>query len=265
MKTTIYYFTGTGNSLAVARDIVNELEEEAELVPVVKLLRQETIEVTADVVGIVYPAWLHNIPPAIEEFIKKSIIESTYIFAICSYSASPYNSLFELNLLLQQKGQSLAAGFAIAMGGKYALLKNLILSEEETQSRYLKEKIKVKEIAQIVKERKSVGIEGQYDEKDSNYGKLLIDFHKNSYKVVEKFWLSGNCDLCGLCVEICPRNSLKIVSGRIIWGNNCDYCLACLHWCPKAAIQNGELTNKCGRHHHPEISSDDIIRQKEEF
>jgi flavodoxin/Pyruvate/2-oxoacid:ferredoxin oxidoreductase delta subunit len=262
MKTIIYYFTGTGNSLAIARHLANELEEQVELVPVVKFLHEAAIKVEADATGIIYPAWLHHIPPAIEEFIKKSSFNSTYIFAICSYSTSPYNSLFKLNALLEEKGKKLSAGFAIAMGGKYALLKDMVLSDETTKSRYLEEKLKVKEIARIVKDRQAVGIEGQYDEKDNEYGKLLINTHRDSYNVVEKFWLTEACDLCGLCEKICPRSNIKIANSAVLWDNNCDYCLACLHWCPKSAIQNGELTKKCGRHHHPEISIDDIISQK---
>ncbi len=261
MKMTIYYFTGTGNSLAVARDLAAEYEG-AELLPVARLIHQESIVLDADIVGIVYPAWLHHVPPIIEEFINKAVIKSTYIFAVCCYYKSPYNSLFNLNSILEKKGSKLDAGFAIAMGGKYVILKDLVSPKESVYQRYTEEKTKVKAIAQIIKDKCSVGIEGEYDKQDKEYSKQLIDTHKNVYKVYDKFWVTQDCDLCGLCVELCPRENLKLLGGRLTWGENCDNCLACLHWCPKYAVQNGKLTQKSGRHHHPDITANDIINQK---
>ncbi len=45
MKTIIYYFTGTGNSLAVARDIAEELHDTVEIVPIAKLIKEESINI----------------------------------------------------------------------------------------------------------------------------------------------------------------------------------------------------------------------------
>ncbi|MDP4094316.1 MAG: EFR1 family ferrodoxin [Bacillota bacterium] len=262
MKTVIYYFTGTGNSLAVTRDLVQEIGGDVEAIPIMKLLHQETIAVDADIAGVVYPAWLHHIPPMVEEFIRKALIKSTYIFAVCLFAVKPYNSIFNLNSLLEQKGRKLDAGFSIAMGGKYILLKDLTFSEDENSKRFVQEKVKVKEIAKCIKKRESVGIEGQYDESDKDISEKLIYAHRNVYKVVEKFRQTDDCDMCGICVDVCPRDNLKLTQNKLTWGENCDYCLACLHWCPKSAIQNGEITPKSRRHHHPDISISDIIAQK---
>lgn len=267
MKTAIYYFTGTGNSLAIARDLTGELREAqaaVELIPVVKLLQQESIAVTADTVGIVYPAWLHHIPPAIEEFARKATLNCTYLFAVCSYSTDPYNSVYNLNALLEKAGRRLDAGFSVAMGGKYAILRDLVFPPETNALRYQDEQQRVKAIARIVNAREPVGIQGQYAEQDEAVGKQLIDLHRHVHKSAEQFWLTEDCDLCGLCVKLCPRNNLTIVGGQISWGKHCDLCLACLHWCPASAIQNGELSQNSRRHHHPAITSADIIAQKSE-
>jgi flavodoxin len=262
MKTEIYYFTGTGNSLAVAKDLAKELQGDVKLIPVAKLLCMESIAVNADAVGIIYPAWLHHVPPMIEEFINKMLLKSPYVFAICTYAVQPYNSIFNLNSLLEQKGSRLDAGFAIAMAGKYVLLKDLTFTDDEITKRFTEEKRKVKEIAQIVNARKTVGIEGNYDESDKEKSKWLIDHHRNEYKVAEKFWLTDGCDSCGLCVELCPRNNIKLANAEPTWGNICDYCLACLHLCPKQVIQNGDITQNCKRQRHPNISVEEIIGQK---
>ena len=55
MSTTIYYFTGTGNSLKIARDIAEKLD--AELVPMAKIWQQESIASNTEKVGFVHPLY----------------------------------------------------------------------------------------------------------------------------------------------------------------------------------------------------------------
>ena len=52
MKTTIYYFSGTGNSLKIARDIAEKLEE-CELVPIAKVWQQDQLASTSEKVGFI--------------------------------------------------------------------------------------------------------------------------------------------------------------------------------------------------------------------
>lgn len=258
MKTIIYYFTGTGNSLAIARDIAEELHDSVEVVSIAQLIKEESINIESDVVGIVYPAWLHSIPPIVEEFAKKLILYDSYVFGICTYFIDPSNALFDMNTILEQKGSKLAAGFLIKMPGKYVLVKDLTSSDEENKRRFIEEQKKIKEIAKIVKERIYAGIEGHFDKNEKGE---IRNYHKNVYKVAEKFWVTDKCNLCSICIKICPRNNIEIMNNKVLWKDNCDYCLACLHWCPQTAIQNGDISSKSRRYHHPDISLKDIINQ----
>ncbi len=62
MKTIIYYFTGTGNSLAVAKKIAAVLGD-CDLVPIASL-QSTTADITpaADRVGIVNPVYFAGLP-----------------------------------------------------------------------------------------------------------------------------------------------------------------------------------------------------------
>jgi flavodoxin len=55
MNIEIYYFTGTGNSLAVARDIA--LKTDGKLIPIPSVMDKEIIKTDADVIGIVFPTY----------------------------------------------------------------------------------------------------------------------------------------------------------------------------------------------------------------
>ena len=72
MSTEIYYFSGTGNSLVVARDIAEKIN--GKIIPIVSMLDQEIINTNADVIGFVFPIHDYKPPPLIEQFLRKALI-----------------------------------------------------------------------------------------------------------------------------------------------------------------------------------------------
>jgi flavodoxin len=80
-KVAIYYFSGTGNSLVVARDIAGKMN--ANLIPVISMIDQESINTDASVIGIVFPIYDFKPPLIIRKFVGKlENISSKYIFNI---------------------------------------------------------------------------------------------------------------------------------------------------------------------------------------
>lgn len=59
MRTEIYYFTGTGNSLAVARDIAGKTN--GKLISISSVIDKESIKTDADSIGIVFPAYMAHL------------------------------------------------------------------------------------------------------------------------------------------------------------------------------------------------------------
>ena len=86
MSMKIYYFSGTGNSYAVARDIADKLN--AELISIPKVMNIDNIHIDADSIGIVFPSYLApftGLPLIVERFVKKiDNIEALHIFAVCT-------------------------------------------------------------------------------------------------------------------------------------------------------------------------------------
>jgi flavodoxin len=86
MSTEIYYFSGTGNSLVVARDIAEKTK--GKLISIPAVMGKQSIRTDADNIGIVFPchlAHLYGIPLIVKRFIKKlEDINSKYIFAVCT-------------------------------------------------------------------------------------------------------------------------------------------------------------------------------------
>ena len=61
METTIYFFTGTGNSLQIAKTVAEKLEK-CELIPIAKIWQEDNLESTSKRVGFIFPLYYAGNP-----------------------------------------------------------------------------------------------------------------------------------------------------------------------------------------------------------
>src|SRR5208283_4489872 len=114
MTLSIYYFSGTGNSLSVAKDIAAKTG--GDLVPIASVVDNDTINIDSEVIGIVFPVYYTELPVIIKRFVGKlANIENRYIFAVCTFGGSAGYSLQSLRLLLEARGGKLAATYRVHM------------------------------------------------------------------------------------------------------------------------------------------------------
>jgi flavodoxin len=121
MNIEIYYFSGTGNSLAVARDITKKIN--GTLISIPTVLDKQNIKTDAHGIVIVFPAYLahlYGIPLVVEQFIKKlKDIGSKRIFAVCTCGAyesvNALPALRNLAKLIKLLGGRLAAEYSVRL------------------------------------------------------------------------------------------------------------------------------------------------------
>ena len=98
MKADIYYFSGTGNSLVVAKDIKDRLN--GNLISIPTIIDQKIIESFAEIVGIIFPVYyadICGIPLIVERFIEKfSGKNQKYLFAVCTHKGAPGTTIENL-------------------------------------------------------------------------------------------------------------------------------------------------------------------------
>jgi NAD-dependent dihydropyrimidine dehydrogenase PreA subunit len=262
MVTTIYYFTGTGNSLKIARSL-SEMLEECELVPIAKVWKLESLESTSEKIGFIFPLYFHGVPKIVYDFLEKvNLNKSTYFFAIVTLAGDIEGvPLMQIEKFLRAKSKNLHAGFFITMPTNYILGYNV--HSEEQQKRFFKiANKKVKEIAEIVKEN-GKNIDSDILKNVNNRDERLNkDFRDEVNENDKSFYANDYCTNCGICEQVCPVNNIIIVDDKPQWQHGCQLCLACIHYCPEKSIQYGVETLKAGRYHHPEVSVNDLISQK---
>ena len=80
---TVLYFSSTGNCLYVAKRIGGRL------LSIPECIHEENFEIEDTEVGLVFPVYGLCVPPFIVEFIEKTSITTTYLFAVATYGFFP--------------------------------------------------------------------------------------------------------------------------------------------------------------------------------
>ncbi|MBN2602662.1 MAG: EFR1 family ferrodoxin [Candidatus Thermoplasmatota archaeon] len=268
-KPEIYFFSGTGNSFSVAKDIADRIN--GKIIPVISLMKQDIIHTDADVIGVVFPIYDFKAPVLIDNFIKKlANIDSKYIFAVCTYGLMPLKTMKKLEKTITSCGGKLSGGFTVKMPHNGISYEKFKLDK---QNKLLNNwKIKCESVVDYINARKVGTIE-----KNSSFHliimvgifiKALPKFMSLFKQVITKGWDSfalfadEKCNGCGICEKVCPMENITMIENKPSWSDKCMICFACLHWCPWEAIQAGNLTQKMKRYHHPKVKMNDIINQK---
>jgi len=258
MKTALFYFSGTGNSLVVARHLAKELGD-TEIIPISKVIL-DNIDLSADRIGIIFPVYMWGLPLIVTEFVKKLKSESSkYIFGVATYGGMPCATLVQLAAILKDRGMKLSAGFGVQLPGNYTPLYGAIDTEKQ-EKMFEKERIKIKEIAGIVKEGREWKIEKNAFLSNLFFSGLIYSTAAHRIPTFDKnFYADEKCTECGICEKICPVKNIKLENGRPVWQHRCEQCLACLQWCPAESIQYGKRTADRKRYRHPEVIVNDFI------
>lgn len=264
MKTIIYYFTGTGNSLAAAKKIAAVLGD-SELVAIVPLQKTTDVIVPpADRVGIVCPVYDAGLPVIVAAFAGRLDLSRTgYVFGIVTMGGIGVSALHQLDRILRRReGRGLDAGFAVKMPGNFPPVgKSRMVGKEEP--------VLAAADAQLAE------IAGSIDTgllvppafsplsalmKYATYG----PFSRNVHGMDRKFSVSGACTSCGTCAKVCPVANIALEKGRPVWQHRCECCCACLHFCPVQAIDLNVMqgTKGRGRYRHPDLTVADMKAQR---
>lgn len=259
MSAAIYYFSATGNSLTVAKDLAAGLG--AEIIPITRALKND-FEWPFDIVGIVYPVYMFGLPLIVTDFLKQIKLKpQAYIFSVATLGGLPGLAHTQTREILKQRGISLSAGFSVLMPGNYTPLYEA-LPKEKQEELFRKEKLRINTILTAVKEQKR----GIIEEKPFLFNFLLNKLlYKSGIKQIplsgKNFWATETCTKCGLCAKVCPVENIELIEGRPKWLTHCQHCMACLQWCPVEAVQYKKSTLGRKRYRHPAITAEEIINQ----
>jgi ferredoxin len=257
LKTTIFYYTGTGNSLWVARTIQKELGE-ATLLPVNEA---NTVKeaMNSEVVGLVFPVHMWGLPPRVIRFISGlKTLKPQYLFAVAVNAGQVANCLIQLKKLLAKNGLSLSSGFSVNLPSNYIPWGGPGPVEKQN-AKFEAARQKLKTVSSIIQRA-----EKKLPEKGPVISSAVFSLiYRLSFprlaSMDRQFWADEKCNGCGICGKICLAANISLSDSKPVWGHRCEQCFACLQWCPRQAIQYGKNTAKYPRYHHPEVKLQDML------
>jgi len=259
MKTIVYYFTGTGNSLAAARKIAASLGD-CDLIPIASLAgTRDTITPAAERVGIVCPVYFAGLPLMVASFAERLRPDAAaYVFAVVTYGGSgAAPALGQLDgILREHAARGLDSGFSVRMPGNYILM----YESPKGTRRAAMLAAADGEIARIT----GVVRECQRQKLPRSLVEQLVHalgygwFRKHAHDKDRTFTVMDTCTACGTCVAVCPAGNITLVDEKPVFSHHCEVCCACIHACPVQAIQAGSKTGGRERYRNPNVTLADL-------
>lgn len=248
----IFYFTGTGNSLYVAKKIGGDL------VSIAQANRQKNQFYQDSVIGFVCPTYAVGIPRIVENFIRNNRFQATYSFAVMTCGGMLGSSLMRFEKLVEPQGLNLDYTNLVVMVDNYGI-KNM----DKKIKRYSRQKedIAVQKIVSDIQAKR-------WSCRQSNsfmvgFTKLMNISSGLCYDDADKHFSVrvDRCIQCGLCQRICPAGNIVLMPTPK-FNHKCEGCYACIHSCPQKALSPKRYATET-QYRHPEIKLSELLAGNE--
>ena len=281
----IFYFTGTGNSLWVAKRLGEVFDES----PVSIAGQLQNLESSGgklpftlnpdEKMFFVFPVHSWGVPKLVMQFIKHMQwkgYNSQPVYMVCTCGDECGYTDRILRKRLARKGITLTGAYSIVMPNNYILMKGFNTDSKEVEQQKLAAAPgRLQAIVEAINNHIAAGscnMTGNVADAmaESSAKKATALYAVGTHPVLKscivywlfvtfalkqnKFEVTKVCISCGLCEKICPTKTIVMEEGHPEWERgSCVQCTACIHRCPVRAIEYGVETWKKGRYHHPDL------------
>ena len=251
MNTTVFYFTATGNSLYVAKQL------DSQPVSIAQAIHDADMTYKSDKIGIVCPVYGHEVPLLVKEFIEKAIFETKYFYMILTYG-NRHGGAAELTVKMLGE-----LGVKVSYINVLLMVDNFLPAFDMNKQKEIDKK--VDEHIEIIKNdisncRQFIAPVTDTDrEAHKEYLSRMAKMPENAFSHLYR--ITDECIGCEICTKVCPRKCFSMDNHRSVWNpDGCITCMACIHACPMMAIQmNMPEKNPKARYRNENISICEIV------
>ena len=235
----VLYFSGTGNSRYVAKQISKISGDE--LVSINQRLKEKDYSALSSEKPFVFvgPVYAGRLPRVMDDYIRRvTFTGSKRVYFVVTCAQTPWQTAEYVQRLCEEKSFALLGFSSVVMPQGY--LAGGGTQPKEVNDKILKEaEPKIISIAETIREKQMLPKEQP--------GKAMMSHVLNPimYSMMIRakgFRVTGKCTGCGRCEALCPLNNVRLVNGKPVWGNQCTHCMACIAGCPSEAIEYGKKT-----------------------
>lgn len=250
----VLYFTGTGNSLYVAK----HLDDERLSIP--QLIHEKKKEYAADRIGIVCPIYGHEMPKLVKQFIKQVTFHTEYLYLILTYGK------------LHGGAAELADQYLKTCGIEAHYINTIMMVDNYLPVFDMNEQLAIdpeKKVNEHIEEiKRDIESKKHWKQKAALTDRICHQMYlkmRNENPIDVKsgiFRVRDHCIGCGICMRVCPTGSIQVENQHANYKDTsrCQMCLACVQHCPENAIR---LTipekNPNARYHNGDIRLSEIV------
>ena len=230
----IFYFTGTGNSLYLAKELGGDIRS------IPQVIRQEKLSFEAEEIGIVCPVYGHEMPAMVKEFIRRASFQTSYFYVVLTYGANHGGAAQLADKFVQKAGKKADYITTVEMVDNF--LPAFDMEEQVAMDKQVGRQVeRVK--ADIAARKREVQ---KATLKDKMTHKGYVTWVKNAPETIwANYVVTDECVGCGICTRVCPAGCIRLEEQRAVHSlENCQACYACIQACPKKAIVFGDIPMK---------------------
>ncbi|RHR10068.1 4Fe-4S ferredoxin [Pseudoflavonifractor sp. AF19-9AC] len=228
----IFYFSGTGNSAWVARQLARLTGDVAYDIT---NLNEQPDMANAKQIGFVFPVYAWGVPEIMAEFVKTLPKTQAFTFGICTCGGDAGRTMKRFSKLYP-----LSSSYSLLMPNNY-----IISSEPDGEDEILRKITAAREeLDRIAQElRRQVRVYRVHEGALAGVKSHLVNFGFNKFaRSTKSFFVEDSCNGCGQCARNCPASAISLRDGMPVWAAQCCQCLRCINECPQQAIQYGTST-----------------------
>ena len=256
-KRLVFYFTGTGNSLFVARQFSdNPLSIPQEI-------KKDAPAYEADEIGFVFPDYSAAAPQMVQEFVKKASFKASYFFTVVTFGADAVNVAEWWEEYARTNGLRMDYVNTLLMVDNF--LPMFDMNEQMKMDKHTDENLAA--LLEDVGGRKKYIAPSEM----GRFNKEMLAMMQERYKDMRcdtMFTVDADkCVQCMTCERVCPHKNFSLSDKGVTFSGKCESCYACAQNCPQKAITLRPMMegfpgerNPEARYRHPEISLMDIVR-----
>ena len=249
----ILYFSGTGNSMAISRQLAERLGEQ--VMPLSRAVARDLSQERR--IGLVFPCYWFNAPRAVTELLPRlQLPKDAYVFIVIPCGAQAGNAIWTVRRMLAAIGVEVAYSHKIRVPDNSAV--GFGRNPNDQVWKFDRYAGRLERITADI----AAGVRRCHYAWWGLAGALcaIPAVQRRTLPMLTPAVNADRCIACCICAQVCPQGNIAIRDGKACCGDDCTQCLACVHFCPHQAVEiNSKPTPKAHQYHHPKVTVDDIL------
>lgn len=255
---TIFVYSGTGNTIASAKQLATALTAKTE-----KIRAELTGEFAGEVGILMYPVFAYGMPMEVKRFIKRATFKFDYFAVITTCGSYSKGAFAEAIRLLKRRKQKVHYSDEIRSVENFVHMFKLPPQDAIAQI-ISTQKQRTAQIAQNIADKKT---NRRFLLRPMSSFILWV-FRRATPMFARRYKFTPACTNCGICVKVCPSGAVRPVTKPesehatpTVDAKRCDFCQGCLQSCPHRAIRFGKIQPESRRYKHPDVSIDELFKR----